>query len=101
LSGVFSKGFYQNKRLDPIHFKLTQPFSKVASCSVSIREFCDFTNCWLTDIVISRPTNQPQNSLHDALSSEKKISQLFSASLRCQIFAELVGSLLSSQMDNS
>ena len=72
LSGVFSKGFYQNKRLDPIHVKLTQPISKVASCSVSIGEFCDFTNCWLTDIVISRPTNQPQNSFHDALSSEKK-----------------------------
>jgi hypothetical protein len=62
----------QNKSLDPIHFKQTQPISKVASCSVSIREFCDFTNCWLTDIVISRPTNQAHSVFNGALSSEKK-----------------------------
>jgi hypothetical protein len=74
LSLVYSEGSALPKQKpgpDPSQTD-TQPISQVASCSVPIREFCNCTNCWLTDIVIRRPTNQSRDVFHDPLSSEKK-----------------------------
>jgi hypothetical protein len=72
LSGVFSRGLALSKqKAGPDPFQTDSRFPRWLRAVFPL-ENSDFTNCWLTDIVISRPTNQPHNLFHDALSSEKK-----------------------------